>query len=104
MTASITLLVETLELPWDEAGIGLLALLALVTLPVAWGFVLWDLARRDDIGRWGKAGWACVAVLLVWAGVVLYLLFRPRDATPAARARRQQASDEFVARHTQPPD
>jgi hypothetical protein len=99
-----TLLAATVELPGDEAAFGLLALLALVTLPVAWGFVLWDLARRDDIDRWGRVGWACVAVVLAWAGVVVYLLFRPRDATPAARARRQQASDEFVARHTPPPD
>jgi hypothetical protein len=101
MTASTTLLVETLELPWDEAGIGLLALLALT---VAWGFVLWDLVRRDDIGVWSKVGWACVAVLLVWVGIVLYLLLRPRDATPAARARRQQASDAFVAEHAPPSD
>jgi hypothetical protein len=100
MTASTTLLAATLELPGDEAAIGLLAL----TLPVAWGFVLWDLVRRDDIGIWSKVGWACVAVLLVWAGIVLYLLLRPRDATPAARARRQQASDAFVAEHGPPSD
>jgi hypothetical protein len=81
------------------AGIAVVA-----SLVAGWALTGWDLMRRDDLSRGARAGWAVVAVLLAWIGIIAYWLFRPPDASPAERARRQQASDEFVARHTMPPE
>ena len=74
------------------------------SLFAGWALVGWDLWRRDDLDPGARVGWAVVAFLLVWIGIVAYWLFRPRGVTPGERARQQQASDEFVARHTRPPE
>ena len=74
------------------------------SLFAGWALVGWDLWRRDDLDPGARVGWAVVAFLLAWIGIVAYWLFRPRGVTPGERARQQQASDDFVARHTRPPD
>jgi hypothetical protein len=81
------------------AGVAVLA-----SLVAGWALTGWDLWRRDDLSRGARVGWALAALLLAWIGIIAYWLFRPPGATTGERARRQQASDEFVARHAPPPD
>jgi cytoskeletal protein RodZ len=76
--------------------------LALATL-VGWFLAVRDLLRRDDATTTTKVVWGAVVIVLGLVGVVLYFLFRPRGATQAERDARQQASDEFVRKHTAPP-
>lgn len=82
---------------------GLLVGLGVVLTLVGWFFAFRDLLRRDDAGTGTKVVWGVVVVVLGIVGVVLYFLFRPRGATQAERDARQQASDDFVRRHTAPP-
>jgi hypothetical protein len=79
------------------AGVAVLA-----SLVAGWALTGWDLVRRDDMSRGARVGWAFAALFLAWIGIAAYWLFRPPGASPAERARRQQASDEFVARHSPP--
>jgi hypothetical protein len=88
-----------LSVPTDELLVGLLAF---ALLAAAWFLALRDLVRRDDIGTGPKVVWAIVIVALMFVGVVLYFLFRPRGATGSERAAEQQRSDEFVAKYSQP--
>lgn len=57
--------------------------LALVVLVIAPLFVLWIVAlfhivvRRPDLSIGGKAIWSAVVILLGYAGLLLYVMFRP---------------------------
>ena len=94
----------TLTLQSDELLVGLAAIaLATVGTLVGWFFAFRDLARRDDASTGTKVLWGVVVVVLGIVGVVIYFLFRPRGATASERAAEQQRSDEFVAKHSQPP-
>ena len=90
---------STLAVSTDQLVAGALALATLV----GWFLAIRDLLRRDDASTTTKVVWGAVVVLLGLVGVVVYFLFRPRGATQAERDARQQASDEFVRRHTVTP-
>ncbi len=61
--------------------------LLLIFLPLAlmWGFALYDLFGRDDLGGGAKAVWLVVIVFLPFVGTFIYLTLRPRGATPNER-------------------
>jgi hypothetical protein len=62
----------------SAAGIffGLYAYLLPFVLYAAWvGIALWDLARRDDIGKGGIIGWTAGILLVPFLGVIAYHLF-----------------------------
>jgi hypothetical protein len=62
----------------SAAGIffGLYAYLLPFVLYAAWvGIALWDLARREDIGKGGIIGWTAVILLVPFLGVIVYHLF-----------------------------
>jgi hypothetical protein len=55
------------------------------TMLILFGLVLWfwllyvmlgDLFGRPDLGRWAKAGWTAVLILLPLLGVLAYLVAR----------------------------
>jgi NADH:ubiquinone oxidoreductase subunit 6 (subunit J) len=66
-------------------------LLSLTLLICWWGYVfaiffaaIWvfiDNFRRRDHRGWAKAGWACLILILPFFEMMLYLVFRPSDAT-----------------------
>jgi hypothetical protein len=41
--------------------------------------ILIDIFGSDDLGGWGKAGWALVVLLLPFIGIVIYLIARGDD-------------------------
>jgi hypothetical protein len=61
--------------------------LLLIFLPLAmmWGFALYDLFHRDDLGGGAKAVWLVVIVFLPFVGTFIYLTLRPRGATADER-------------------
>jgi phospholipase D-like protein/putative oligomerization/nucleic acid binding protein len=70
-----------------------------VPLIMVWGFAVFDIFRRDDLGGGSKALWLVVVVFLPFVGTLLYLLFRRPGATPEERAAIDTASRDFVARY-----
>lgn len=55
---------------------GLYAYLLPFVLYAAWvGIALWDLVRRDELGKGGVIGWTAVILLVPFLGVIVYLLF-----------------------------
>jgi len=78
--------------------------LALVVLVIAPLFVLWIVAlfhivvRRPNLSIGGKAIWSAIVILLGYAGLLLYIMFRPprpvtrtgvEDATVSTNALRR---------------
>lgn len=62
----------------SAAGVffGLYAYLLPFVLYAAWvGIALWDLARRDEIGKSGVIGWTAAILVVPFVGVVAYHLF-----------------------------
>jgi hypothetical protein len=61
--------------------------LLLIFLPLAmmWGFALYDLFHRDDLGGAAKAVWLVVIIFLPFVGTFIYLTLRPRGATANER-------------------
>jgi uncharacterized membrane protein YcjF (UPF0283 family) len=72
----------------------------------AWVIYIWvaitvliDVFRRDDIGGWGKAGWAVFIIVLPFLGVLTYLIvnhdgMRERSAKQAQA--QKAAFDDYV--------
>jgi hypothetical protein len=62
--------------------------LLLIFLPLAmtWAFAFMDIFRRDDIGGLSKALWLTCVLLVPFFGTLIYLVTRPRGATPQERA------------------
>jgi hypothetical protein len=62
--------------------------LLLIFLPLAmtWAFAFVDIFRRDDIGGLSKALWLTCVLLVPFIGTLIYLVTRPRGATPQERA------------------
>jgi Phospholipase_D-nuclease N-terminal/Short C-terminal domain len=62
--------------------------LLLIFLPLAmtWAFAFMDIFRRDDIGGLSKALWLTCVLLVPFFGTLIYLVTRPRGATPEERA------------------
>jgi Phospholipase_D-nuclease N-terminal len=71
-----------------------------VPLIMVWGFAVFDIFRRDDLGGGSKALWLVVVVFLPFVGTLLYLLFRRPGATPEERQAIDSASRDFVARYS----
>jgi Phospholipase_D-nuclease N-terminal len=65
--------------PW-QLVFALYGYLLPFVLYAAWtSLALWDLARRDDLGRWAAVGWIAVVLLVPFLGVIAYhVLGRPR--------------------------
>lgn len=62
----------------SAAGVffGLYAYLLPFVLYAAWvGIALWDLARRDNLGKGAVIGWTAVILLVPFVGVIAYHLF-----------------------------
>ena len=76
--------------------------LFLIFLPLAlvWGFALFDIFRRDDLGGLSKALWVAAVIILPFFGTLFYLIVRPAGATPEERAMIDEASREFVQRYS----
>jgi hypothetical protein len=60
-------------------------LVIFVPLTMMWGFSLYDLFHRDDLGGGAKAVWLVVIVFLPLVGTFIYLTLRPRGATSRER-------------------
>ena len=62
--------------------------LLLIFLPLAmtWAFAFMDIFRRDDIGGLSKALWLTCVLLVPFFGTLIYLVTRPKGATPQERA------------------
>lgn len=72
----------------SAAGVffGLYAYLLPFVLYAAWvGIALWDLARRDDVGKGKVIAWTAVILLIPFVGVIAYHLF---SASPIPRWQR----------------
>lgn len=52
-----------------------------------------DNFRRDDHSGWAKAGWTVLIVFLPVLGVLLYLIFRPKDVAFEGWGRGYDARD-----------
>jgi plastocyanin len=65
--------------PW-QLVFALYGYLLPFVLYAAWtSLALWDLARRDDLGRWVAVGWIAVVLVVPFLGVIAYhVLGRPR--------------------------
>jgi Phospholipase_D-nuclease N-terminal/Short C-terminal domain len=76
--------------------------LILIFLPLAliWASALFDVFRRDDIHGVSKALWVAAIILVPFFGTLIYLIARPRGATPEERELIDQAGrrEEFAAR------
>ena len=76
--------------------------LILIFLPLAliWAGALFDVFRRDDIHGVSKALWVAAIILVPFFGTLIYLIARPRGATPEEREQIDQAGrrDEIAAR------
>ena len=57
-------------------------LLIFIPLLLIWTFAIVDIFQREDLTGWRKAAWMLAVLLLPFIGTFLYLIFRPRDATP----------------------
>lgn len=57
-------------------------LLIFIPLLLIWTFAIVDIFQREDLSGWLKAVWILVVLVLPFIGTFLYLIFRPRDATP----------------------
>jgi hypothetical protein len=73
--------------------------LFLIFLPLllVWTFALVDIFRRDDIGGGWKAVWVATVILVPFLGTLVYLIVRPKGATPEERALMVEASRELEA-------
>jgi hypothetical protein len=73
--------------------------LILIFLPLAlvWGFTLFDVFRRDDIGGASKALWVAVIILVPFVGTLVYLVARPRGVTPQERALAEKTDRDIAA-------
>jgi hypothetical protein len=71
-----------------------------VPLILVWGFAIFDIFRRDDLGGGSKALWLVVVILVPFFGTLVYLLFRRPGATPEERAAIDSASRDFVTRYS----
>ena len=76
--------------------------LILIFLPLAliWASALFDVFRRDDIHGVSKALWVAAIILVPFFGTLIYLIARPRGATPEERELIDQAGrrEEYAAR------
>jgi hypothetical protein len=70
---------------------------------IAWLFLLFriilDIFRSQDLGGWGKAGWAILIIILPWLGALIYLIARgssmhERDVEQAKAQR--AAMDSYI--------
>jgi hypothetical protein len=62
--------------------------LILIFLPLAlvWGFTVFDIFRRDDIGGLTKALWLAGVIIFPFIGTLVYLVVRPAGVTKEERA------------------
>lgn len=73
--------------------------LFLIFLPLllVWTFALVDIFRRDDIGGGWKAVWVATVILVPFLGTLVYLIVRPKGATPEERELMIEAGRELAA-------
>ena len=71
---------------------------------IAWLFLLFriilDIFRSQDLGGWGKAGWAILIIILPWLGALIYLIARGSSMheRDAEQAKAQQAAvDSYIS-------
>jgi hypothetical protein len=76
--------------------------LILIFLPLAliWASALFDVFRRDDIHGVSKALWVAAIILVPFFGTLIYLIARPRGATPEERELIDQANRERAGQPT----
>jgi hypothetical protein len=74
-------------------------ILFLIFLPLllVWTFALVDIFRRDDIGGGWKAVWVATVILVPFVGTLVYLMVRPKGATPDERALAELTRDSAAA-------
>ena len=53
---------------------------------VLWVRMVRDVIRRGDLSGAAKAAWAIIALVVPFAGLLLYTLIRPSDAEIARRS------------------
>jgi Phospholipase_D-nuclease N-terminal len=75
-------------------------LLIYIPMLLIWGFSIFDIFRRDDIGGGSKALWLACVVLVPFLGTLIYLITRRPGGTPEERAAMDQASRDFVQRYS----
>jgi hypothetical protein len=60
-------------------------LLLFIPLAIVWAGALIDIFRRDDLSGPSKALWVVCVIVLPFLGTLIYLVTRPRGATPEER-------------------
>lgn len=61
--------------------------------------VIVDIFRSDDLGGWGKAGWALFIIVLPFLGIFIYLIVRGKGMSErqvAEQAAAQKRFDQYV--------
>ena len=58
---------------------GLIWLSLFIPLMFLWGFTLWDILGRRDLGGVSKALWAMAILFLPLFGMFMYFISRPKD-------------------------
>lgn len=61
--------------------------------------VIVDIFRSDDLGGWGKAGWAFFIIVLPFLGIFIYLIVRGKGMSErqvAEQAAARQQFDQYV--------
>ena len=79
----------------SAAGVffGLYAYLLPFVLYAAWvGIALWDLARRDDVGKGKVIAWTAVILLIPFVGVIAYHLFSASPIRGGSASRTSSAA------------
>ena len=61
--------------------------------------VIVDIFRSDDLGGWGKAGWAFFIIVLPFLGLFIYLIVRGKsmgERQVAQQVKQQKQFDQYV--------
>jgi hypothetical protein len=75
-------------------------LLLFLPLVMVWAGALIDIFRRDDISGLSKALWVVCVLVLPFLGTLIYLVTRPRGATPQERM--MMSGTDYEARYAPP--
>jgi len=69
-------------------------------LAMIWAMALVDIFRRDDMRGWSKALWVVCVIVVPFLGTLIYLVTRPRGATPEERLALEGPSHAYSSRYT----
>jgi hypothetical protein len=68
-----------------------------VPLTIIWILILMDLLQRPDLFGWQKALWALGIIFFPWIGVLIYMVARPQNPTPATYGRNESRATPVSA-------